>query len=109
MNVRRVSLLFLPAMLLAFAAARAQAPAPPPRVLSPEISADGKVTFRVRAPQAKSVRLSSGGDIPQIPFGQTLELQQGGDGVWQLSIGPMDPGAYRYAFLVDGVSVVDPA
>ena len=59
-------------------------------------------------PTARS-RSACGGDIPQIPFGQTLEMQQGGEGVWQLTIGPVDPGAYRYAFVVDGVSVVDPA
>jgi enterochelin esterase family protein len=109
MRIRQIFALLLPATLLAFQVARAQAPAPPPRVLSPEIAADGKVTFRVRAPQAKSVRLSSGGDIPQIPFGQTLEMQQGGEGVWQLTIGPVAAGAYRYAFVVDGVSVIDPA
>ncbi|HEX5046404.1 MAG TPA: alpha/beta hydrolase-fold protein [Gammaproteobacteria bacterium] len=99
--------------LLVSAAAHAQAPparpAPPPRVVSPEVAADRKVTFRLRAPQAQSVRLTSGGDIPQIPPNQTLELAKGGDGVWQLTIGPVDPGAYRYAFVVDGLNVVDPA
>jgi enterochelin esterase-like enzyme len=84
-------------------------PAPPPRVLSPEIAADGKVTFRLRAAEARAVALSSGGDLPQIPFGQTLPFTKGTDGVWSLTIGPVDPGAYRYAFVVDGVSVVDPA
>jgi len=84
-------------------------PAPPPRVLSPEVAADGKVTFRVRAAEARAVALSSGGDLPQIPFGQTLPMQKGADGVWSLTIGPVDPGAYRYAFVVDGVSIVDPA
>ena len=98
----------LPWLSLCFAA-HAQNPAPPPRVLSPEVAADGKVTFRLRAAQAQSVRLASGGDLPQIPFGQTLEMQKGGDGVWQLTVGPVDPGAYRYAFVVDGVDVVDPA
>jgi enterochelin esterase family protein len=101
--------------LLHGAAAHAQAPAPPaataaaPRVLSPEIGADGNVIFRIRAAEAHAVALSSGGDLPQIPFGQTLPMQKGADGVWSLAIGPVDPGAYRYAFVVDGVSVVDPA
>ena len=30
------------------------------------------------------------------------------DGVWELDVGPIDPGAYRYNFDVDGVSVMDP-
>jgi len=84
-------------------------PAAPPRVLSPEVAADGKVTFRLRAAEAKAVALSSGGDLPQIPFGQNLPMQKGADGVWSLTIGPVDAGAYRYAFVVDGVSTVDPA
>ncbi|HET7133464.1 MAG TPA: alpha/beta hydrolase-fold protein, partial [Gammaproteobacteria bacterium] len=84
-------------------------PAAPPRVVSPEVAADRNVTFRLRAPQAQSVRLTSGGDIPQIPPNQALELEKGADGIWQLTIGPVDPGAYRYAFVVDGLNVVDPA
>ena len=98
-------------LLLLCVAAHAQTnrPAPPPRVLSPEVGPDSTVTFRLRAPQAQAVRLSSGGDLPQIPFGETLEMQKSADGVWQLTVGPVEPGAYRYAFVVDGVSVVDPA
>jgi enterochelin esterase family protein len=92
-------------------AARAQPPAqpPPPPVKSLEVAADGKVTFRIRAAEARAVALTSGGDLPQIPFGQTLPLAKGADGVWSLSIGPVAPGAYRYAFVVDGVTTVDPA
>ena len=92
-------------------AAHAQPPAqpPPPRVSSPELAADGKVTFRIRAPEARAVALTSGGDLPQIPFGKTLPLEKGADGVWSLAIGPVAPGAYRYAFVVDGVTTVDPA
>ena len=30
------------------------------------------------------------------------------NGVWEITIGPIDPGAYRYNFDVDGVSVMDP-
>jgi enterochelin esterase family protein len=94
------------------AAAQAQPPPlppTPPRVASPEVAADAKVTFRIRAAEARAVALSSGGDVPQIPFGQTLPLAKGADGVWSLTIGPVAPGAYRYAFVVDGVTTVDPA
>ena len=91
--------------------AHAQPPAqpPPPRVVSPEIAADSKVTFRIRAAEAHAVALTSGGDLPQIPFQQTLPLTKASDGVWSLTIGPVAPGAYRYAFVVDGVTTVDPA
>jgi enterochelin esterase-like enzyme len=108
--LRRSAALEVLALALLCLAVRAQpsgAP-PPPRVLSPEIAADGKVTFRIRAPEAKTVRLN-GSDMPQVPFGQTLEMQRAADGVWELTVGPVSPGAYRYTFVVDGVSAIDPA
>jgi enterochelin esterase family protein len=76
-----------------------------PRVVSPEVTADGQVTFRILAPNAKAVRLT-GGDMPQIARG--VDLKKNDEGVWEATVGPVDPGAYRYMFNVDGVSVVDP-
>ena len=76
-----------------------------PRVVSPELSPDGKVTFRVLAPQADAVRLS-GSDIPGV--GRGTEMVKDANGVWETTLGPIDPGAYRYNFNVDGVSVIDP-
>jgi hypothetical protein len=101
-----------------------------PAVISPEISADGHVTFRILAPDAKKVTfldddigaiLSAGGPgpiagstTPAAPVG--LRMPPGGlvftinqNGVWEASFGPLPPGAYRYAFQVDGVRVLDPA
>ncbi|HYE33325.1 MAG TPA: alpha/beta hydrolase-fold protein [Methylomirabilota bacterium] len=80
-------------------------PSPPPPVVSPEVSPDRKVTFRVQAPKAAEVRLS-GGDIPG---GTNLvrDFAKGTNGVWELTIGPIPPGAYRYSFNVDGMTTVD--
>ena len=76
-----------------------------PAVTSPEVSADRQVTLRLYAPQAQNVRVS-GGDIPKI---STLgAMTKGANGVWAVTIGPLDAGAYRYNFSVDGVTVVDP-
>lgn len=80
--------------------------APPPPVVSPEVSSDGSVTFRLRAPEAENVRLS-GSDIPGI--GQGAAMVRDPQGVWEVTVGPLASGAYRYTFTVDGVSVVDPA
>jgi len=74
-------------------------------VVSPEVSADRRVTFRILAPKAQEVRLS-GSDIPGN--GQGAEMAQGTNGVWEATLGPIGPGAYRYNFNVDGVSVIDP-
>lgn len=76
-----------------------------PPVVSPEVSADGHVTFRISAPQATNVRLT-GSDIPNN--GQGAPATKGANGVWEVTLGPLAPGAYRYTFNVDGVSVVDP-
>lgn len=77
----------------------------PPQVTSPEVSADRRITFRILAPQADKVRLS-GGDIPGMGPGK--DMTKGENGVWEITIGPIDPGAYRYNFNVSGVTVIDP-
>src|SRR5689334_14097354 len=76
-----------------------------PVVISPEVREDRHVVFRILAPKAESVRLS-GGDIPgdQRQRGFT----KGENGVWELTLGPIDPGTYRYVFDIDGVPTADP-
>jgi enterochelin esterase family protein len=103
------------ALFVYAAPARAQAPAAPApqgrgnspaaTVVSPEIAADRKVTFRIYAPNAQAIRLAAG-DVPGV--GQTTQLTKGENGIWQVTVGPIDPGAYRYNFNVDGVSTIDP-
>lgn len=82
-------------------APRAQAPV----VVSPEVQADRRVTFRLLAPQAETVRLT-GGDIPGMGPGKPMT--KGENGIWEITLGPIDPGAYRYNFNVNGVTVIDP-
>src|SRR6185503_14663108 len=63
-----------------------------PAVVSPEILKDGRVIFRVYAPQAQTVRLV-GTDIPGNLQG--AGMTKGENGVWEVILGPIDPGAYR--------------
>lgn len=86
----------------------APGPNAPPRVVSPEVTPDKKVTFRLYAPGAEQVLLGGSGDIPGTGFRSTTPLTKGENGVWEVTVGPLAPGAYRYAFNVDGVTVVDP-
>jgi enterochelin esterase family protein len=79
-----------------------------PQVVSPEVSSDRQVTFRIHAPKAETIQLASSGDIPGIGFGQSKSMTKGTNGVWGVTVGPLPPGAYRYSFNVDGVVVVDP-
>ncbi len=76
-----------------------------PVVVSPEVLADRHVTFRILAAQADAVRLV-GTDIPGNTQGAAAT--KGENGVWEVTLGPLDPGAYRYNFNVEGVSVIDP-
>ncbi|MDP8244161.1 MAG: alpha/beta hydrolase-fold protein [Candidatus Hinthialibacter antarcticus] len=75
-----------------------------PQVVSPEVSEDGQVAFRILAPNATSVKLN-GGDIPGLDQG--ADLTKNDEGVWEVSM-RIAPGAYRYTFNVDGTPVVDP-
>src|SRR5690606_31791539 len=36
------------------------------------------------------------------------ELARNAEGVWEVTLDPVPPGAYRYLFQVDGVPVIDP-
>jgi len=114
MKTKITPLRFLAAALLAVSFSIASASAQParpgfgpqgPLVVSPEVAGDCKVTFRILAPKAEAVRLNAG-DIPGL--GQGAEMTKGTNGVWEVALGPIRPGAYRYNFNVDGVSVIDP-
>src|SRR5206468_5035446 len=66
-----------------------------PQVVSPEVSADRRITFRILAARAQTVRLN-GGDIPGNSQGS--ELTKGTNGIWEVTLGPIEPGTYRYNF-----------
>jgi enterochelin esterase-like enzyme len=89
-----------------------------PQVTSPEIAADHHVTLRLLAPNAQNVTLSAG-DVPRDAVASAMPaatdgqpgagrggvpLHKGDNGVWEVTIGPVNPGAYRYVFNVDGAS-----
>src|SRR5690349_2151314 len=70
-----------------------------PVVVSPEVKGDRQVVFRILALKAEAVRLNAG-DLPGSP-GQARNLTKGENGVWELTLGPVDAGTYRYTFDVD--------
>src|SRR5262245_57623500 len=74
-----------------------------PALVSPEVSADRRITFRLFAPQAQAVRLNAS-DIPNL--GQTATFTKADNNVWSTTVGPVEPGAYRYTFTVDGVATI---
>ena len=82
--------------------ALAQAPRPP-QLESPVVHPDRTVTFNFRAPNARKVELSA----QFLKANQPLTAHT--NGVWSVTVGPVVPNLYPYAFVVDGVSVADPS
>jgi enterochelin esterase family protein len=70
-------------------------------VRSPEVGADQRVTFRLRAPEAKTVAVSLSGN--------TQPMQRDDQGVWSVTTEPLEPNFYTYSLVVDGTSLNDPA
>ncbi len=101
------SFLFVAALGLPFLAsgqAPAPAPAQPPAaaLVSPEIAADGRVTFRLRAPGAREVSVAG------IPA--PLAMSKDADGVWSATTpNALAPDIYSYSFTVDGLRIPDPS
>jgi enterochelin esterase family protein len=94
--------LFLAVLFLA-APGLAQPPAND-GLVSPEVQADGKVTFRIRAPKAAEVTLF--GDW--MPVGSKHPLAKDAEGVWSATVGPIEATLHLYSFTVDGVTMADP-
>lgn len=76
-------------------------PSLPPPVVSTEVKVDRSVVFRLRAPNATKVELVVG-----ITAAKPMTMDA--SGVWSLTVGSLDAEIYRYVFVVDGLSIVDP-
>ncbi len=75
---------------------------PPARLISPEVHADGTVTFRFRAPHAYEVKLAREGAQP-------VAMEKDEQGVWSLTTAPLPPDYYGYSLIADGVRLIDPS
>jgi enterochelin esterase family protein len=81
---------------------------------SPEQLPDGRVAFRICAPDATAVTLGSSDneDIAPNSFtgGRGRAMNKDDEGLWSVTTpNPLAPNTYRYFFFVDGVRVPDPA
>lgn len=74
-------------------------------VISPEVKHDNKVTFRLYAPEAKTVRLSGNW---MAGWGTSVEMMRNDTGLYELTIDPLAPELYTYTFVVNGVRTIDP-
>lgn len=90
-----------PAMAQPSATARGAA-GPRASTQSPEIGADGKVTFRLRAAKAAEVVVAGQWG------GEPVAMTKGEGDVWSVTVGPIEAGVWEYSFRVDGVQMIDP-
>ncbi len=78
-------------------------PAAGPRVISPEVLPDKRVTFRLRAPEAAKVLLNGNWDQ-----GTNIPMTMDEQGIWSVTVGPLGDQLWAYSFTVNGVKVLDP-
>jgi enterochelin esterase-like enzyme len=78
----------------------------PAQVVSPEITPDRGITFRLFAPNAKAVTVN-GDFFPNPAAGPAMAKDTAG--IWSTHLPPQEPGIYGYYFRVDGVRLPDPS
>lgn len=65
----------------------------------PKVNSEGRIKFRIEAPEAKSVGVS---------FRESGEFTKGEDGAWYGITRPLDEGFHYYTIKIDGAEVPDP-
>ena len=65
----------------------------------PQVNSQGRIKFRIVAPEAKSVG---------VTFRDSTEFVKGEDGAWIGYSRPLDEGFHYYAIKIDGAEVPDP-
>jgi enterochelin esterase-like enzyme len=78
-------------------------------VVSPVVNKDRTVTFRFAAPNASELQLhglssSARGEFIDPP----KPMSKNDEGIWEITVGPVEPNIYRYNFIVDGAAINDP-
>lgn len=77
--------------------------AQPDRISSTVCHTDGTVTFNYRNDNAKEV-------LVDVQFaGRNPMTRDSVTGLWSVTLGPAAPDMYPYCFIVDGISIMDPA
>jgi len=85
----------------------------PAKYSSAEVLPDRRVTFRLCAPEATEVLVTSTDYAPAIPLGfggpPGLAMTKDTSGLWSATTSaPFEAGTFRYNFRVDGARVPDP-
>ncbi len=71
-------------------------------IISPEIHPNNTVTFRLNAPNVKTVAVQ--GDF----ISETANMVKGTDGIWTYTSAVLPSEFYSYSFIADGLKINDP-
>ena len=99
-------LIFIAVMLWTCTASAQQALFNQNNLTSPEVHADGTVTFRLHAPKAVTVEVQ-GDFLPDGTRSASMREEQGG--VWTFTTKALDPEIYSYTFRVNDMEMLDPS
>jgi len=88
-----------PAVTVGTGGGQAQAAA----IKSPEVLADGRLTFRLIAPKATEVLVQG-----NWQGGRDLAMTKDASGLWSVTTGVLQPELWTYTFSVNGVRTLDP-
>lgn len=66
----------------------------------PQILADHRVIFKIKAPDAQNV---------QIDLGKKYDMVKDAEGFWNVTTDSIGEGFHYYSLIIDGVAVADPA
>ncbi|MBO4656391.1 MAG: esterase [Bacteroidales bacterium] len=105
--------LIVAAALFCFAANAQELSSAPGPVDSPQVNPDGTVTFRFQDRKAVQVQVT-GDFLPSKTVGRqevhgVVDMVEGPGGVWEYTTSKLAPEFYGYKFIVDGVTIPDPA
>lgn len=77
-------------------------------IVSPEIHDDNTVTFRLRAPHAKTVEVTGDFLPPKGWAPGSAKMTKESDGVWSYTTQPLESELYTYSFMADSLQLNDP-
>ncbi len=93
---------------------------PPPTKSSMEVLEDNRVKFSLFAPEASAIGVTGewmpgygavtieNGVMKRGPI-VSEQLVKDDTGSWTITLGPLKPNSYGYAYIIDGVMVTDPS
>jgi enterochelin esterase-like enzyme len=76
----------------------------------PRVHLDNRVTFRIKAPDAKKIQVMPSAGAVENGLGKgPYDMVRAEDGTWSVTTPPVVPGLHYYQLILDGVLINDPA